>query len=123
MERQDKVKEEARALQEAVAEEQAAHKELQEVEDSAAAAAQERADGKQTKARAAKQVLVEDGHRVLKELLLFDELEFDDLKIHQLDALAIALGMEKPPTGKKDVKAAIIRPLFDAHAEQKAAED
>ena len=36
---------------------------------------------------------------------------------------SIALGMEKPPTGKKDVKAAIIRPLFDAHAEQKAAED
>ena len=91
--------------------------------DAAAAAAQERADGKQTKARAAKQVLVEEGHSVLKELLLFDELDFDDLKIHQLDALAIALGMEKPPTGKKDVKAAIIRPLFDAHAEQKAAED
>ena len=68
-------------------------------------------------------MLVEDGHRALKELLLFDELDFDDLKIHQLDALAIALGMEKPPTGKKDVKAAIIRPLFDAHAEQKAAED
>ena len=51
------------------------------------------------------------------------ELDFDDLKIHQLDALAIAPGVEKPPTGKKDVKAAVVRPLFDAHAEQKAAED
>ena len=68
-------------------------------------------------------MLVEDGHSVLKELLLFDELDFDDLKIHQLDALAIALGMDKPPMGKKDAKAAIVRPLFDAHAEQKAAED
>ena len=68
-------------------------------------------------------MLVEEGHSVLEELLLFDELDFDDLKIHQLDALAIALGMDKPPTRKKDVKAAIVRPLFDAHAEQKAAED
>ena len=47
----------------------------------------------------------------------------DDLKIPQLDALAIALGMDKPPAGKKEVKAAIVRPLFDAHAEQKADED
>ena len=98
-------------------------KRAKEKKDEAAAAAQERADGKQTKTRAAKQVLVKDGHSVMDELLFFDTLDFDDLKIHQLDALAIALGMEKPPTGKKDVKAAIIRPLFDAHAEQKAAED
>ena len=97
-------------------------KRAKEKKDVAAAAAQERADGKQTKTRAAKQVLVKDGHSVMDELLLFDTLDFDDLKIHQLDALAIALGKNKPPTGKKDVKAAIVQPLFDAHAEQKAAE-
>ena len=28
----------------------------------------------------------DDGHSVLEELLLFDKLDFDDLKIHQLDA-------------------------------------
>ena len=89
--------------------------EAKEKKDEATAAAQERADGKDSKARAAKQVLVEDGHRVLGGLLRFYELDFDGLEVHQLDALAIALGVDKPPTGKKDVKAATIRPLFDAH--------
>ena len=47
-------------------------------------------------------MLVEDGHSVLKELLLFDELDFDDLKIHQLDALAIALGSRVTESARAD---------------------
>ena len=65
-------------------------------------------------------MLISKGRGVLDELLLFDKLDFEDLTIPQLDALAIALGLDKVPKGDKDAKRAAIRPLFEKHAEEQA---
>jgi len=98
-------------------------KKAKKKKDEAAAAAQTRADGKEEKARAAKQMLVENGRGVLEKLLLFDKLQFDKLTIAQMNGLAIALGEDEPPKGDRLKKLAILRPLFDKYVEKESLND